>query len=230
MGATSQSLNSSILFWLSAPCSSQTILSFPNHFQDAAQSLTLLSELRIIQSLNLFHLFLWLRLVREQMAIFSSVSVIRSHSLRQQWLKQIPGPLQSHHLVFPSAWPPLLAWARLPPALRREAGSPESRWRAQPRCLHLSPTPSLRNAKLWRVAGVAGMHISPLLGFGKFGATLSGSHGAFLCGDTVRATPWDSAPVANWEAASQEEKPEGVSAAPPFLSPEEMGVFRVVKH
>lgn len=83
---------------------------------------------RIIHSLNLFHLFLWLRIVREQMAIFSSVSVIRSHSLRQRWLKQIPGPLQSHHLVFPSAQPPLLAWARLPPARRREARSLESRW------------------------------------------------------------------------------------------------------
>lgn len=79
---------------------------------------------RIIQSLNLFHLFLWLRIVQEQMAIFSSVSIIRSHSLRQRWLKQIPGPLQSHHLVFPSAQPPLSAWARLP----REAGSPESLW------------------------------------------------------------------------------------------------------
>lgn len=83
---------------------------------------------RIIHSLNLFHLFLWLRIVREQMAIFSSVSVIRSHSLRQRWLKQIPGPLQSHHLVFPSAQPPLSAWARLPPARRREARSLESRW------------------------------------------------------------------------------------------------------
>lgn len=79
---------------------------------------------RIIHSLNLFHLFLWLRIVREQMAIFSSVSVIRSHSLRQRWLKQIPGPLQSHHLVFPSAQPPLSAWARLP----RGAGSLESPW------------------------------------------------------------------------------------------------------
>lgn len=80
---------------------------------------------QIIQSLNLFHLFLWLRIVQEQMAIFSSVSVIRSHSLRQRWLKQIPGPLQSHHLVFPSAQPPPSAWARLPPASRREVGRQE---------------------------------------------------------------------------------------------------------
>lgn len=82
---------------------------------------------QIIQSLNLFHLFLWLRIVREQMAIFSSVSVIRSHSLRQRWLRQIPGPLQSHHLVFPSAQPLPSAWARLPPACRREVGRQEGR-------------------------------------------------------------------------------------------------------
>lgn len=148
---------------------------------------------RIIQSLNLFHLFLWLRIVREQMAIFSSVSVIRSHSLRQQWLKQIPGPLQSHHLVFPSAQ----RRCRRGLGFRQRAGGKRGARRAdgcgQPHCLHLSPTSSPWNAKLWRVAGVAGIHIPPFLGFGRLGATLSRSHRAFLCRDTVRVTHWDSA-------------------------------------
>ncbi|XP_040387067.1 uncharacterized protein LOC121057266 [Cygnus olor] len=77
---------------------------------------------RITQPLNLFHLFLWLRIVREQMAIFSSVSLLRRRSLRQRRLKQIRAPLQSHHLVFPSAQPLLSAWARLQPAPTSGAG------------------------------------------------------------------------------------------------------------
>lgn len=148
---------------------------------------------RIIQSLNLFHLFLWLRIVREQMAIFSSVSVIRSHSLRQRWLKQIPGPLQSHHLVLPSAQPPLPAWARSRQRAGGKWGARRAEGCGQPHQLHLSPTSSLRNAQLWRVAGVAGIHIPPLLGFGGFGAELSRSHGALLCSDRVRVTHWDGA-------------------------------------
>lgn len=46
-------------------------------------------------SLHLFHLFLWLRIVREQMAIFSSVSVIRSRSPRQGWLTQTRPPCKA---------------------------------------------------------------------------------------------------------------------------------------
>lgn len=124
---------------------------------------------QIIQSLNLFHLFLWLRIVREQMAIFSSVSVIRSHSLRQRWLKQIPGPLQSHHLVFPSAQPLPSAWARLPPACRREAGRQESRWMGSaPSPAPFSPVISARrpwSAKLQRLSGAVRIHIPALPGF-----------------------------------------------------------------
>lgn len=137
---------------------------------------------QIIQSLNLFHLFLWLRIVQEQMAIFSSVSVIRSHSLRQRWLKQIPGPLQSHHLVFPSAQPPLSAWAQLPPACWREVGRQESRWIGSAPssvgfCLFIS-VQCLRSARLWRLSGAVRIHIPALLGFG---AALAHSHDAFLC-------------------------------------------------
>lgn len=154
---------------------------------------------RIIQPLNLFHLFLWLRIVREQMAIFSSVSVIRSHSLRQRWLKQIPGPLQSHHLVFPSAPAAAVGVGSASPAPegRGEPGEPVDG--VSPTCLHLSPTSSLGNAELWRLAGVPGIHISPPLGFGRFGATLSHSHGAFLCSDRVRGTHWDTAQLRIWE-------------------------------
>lgn len=114
----------------------------------------------IMQSLNLFHLFLWLRIVREQMAIFSSVSVIRSHSLRQRWLKQIPGPLQSHHLVFPSAQPPLPAWARLPPVCRREAGGRGAPGWGQRRVYPFIPMQSLWSAKLCSLRS----HIPALFG------------------------------------------------------------------
>lgn len=77
---------------------------------------------RVPQPLNLFHLFLRLRIVREQMAIFSSVSLLRRRSPRQRRLKQIRAPLQSHHLLFPSAQPLLSAPARLQPAPTSGAG------------------------------------------------------------------------------------------------------------
>lgn len=147
---------------------------------------------RIIQSLNLFHLFLWLRIVREQMAIFSSVSVIRSHSLRQRWLKQIPGPLQSHHLVFPSARPPLSAWARRPPARRRGAGARRAPGWGQPRCLHLSPLHlyGMLSSGGWQECLGSTSHLC-------WGLGGLGSHTAPSC--AVTGAHWDSAQLQTGE-------------------------------
>lgn len=170
---------------------------------------------QIMQSLNLYHLFLWLRIVREQMAIFSSVSVIRSHSLRQRWLKQIPGPLQSHHLVFPSAQPPLPPWARLPPACRREVGSRRASGWGQRRAYPFIREQSPWSAKLCSVR--SGWEPHPKLCLGGFGAALACSHSACLCQCWGEGNSLGLCPVTNWEAASHEKMPGAVSAARPCL-------------
>lgn len=171
---------------------------------------------QIIQSLNLFHLFLWLRIVREQMAIFSSVSVIRSHSLRQRWLKQIPGPLQSHHLVFPSAQPLPSAWAG-----GKRGGRRAGAW-GQPHRLSLS---SPRSAELQRLSGAAGIR-SPA--WPACGAAQAGS--PFPCHRQGEADSPGERPVANWKAACCEKTPVAVSAVPPCPVWGEMGGFRVAEH
>lgn len=101
-----------------APCSSQPIPSCPNGFGDAAQSMAPLLASK--PSLHLFHLFLWLRIVREQMAIFSSVSVIRSRSPRQGWLTQTRPPCKA--IIWSFHLPSHCVWCGFQPAPWGRAG------------------------------------------------------------------------------------------------------------